>query len=274
MSQNNVRILVVDDDASMRQTIAMVLSKAGYTVVQAQNGETALALLDESHAQDTPFDVILTDIVMHAIDGVAVTRAARSLPNPPEVILLTRHGKLETAMAAIDAGAAGYLLKPLQWHMLLQRVVTAIEHRRSTQTQREQAQAWQRILGIIGDAPPHPAATANPEPAQRYLTVGSLQIDTFRREVQDQGRLLDLTPVEYTILATLAASPSLIIPYSTLVGQTHQLDVDNREAYQLLRTHTSNLRRKLQSCRVVSIRGVGYMLDGQRDASDAPDAGD
>lgn len=177
-------------------------------------------------------------------------------------------------MAAIDAGAAGYLLKPLQWHMLLQRVATAIEHRRSIQMQREQAQAWQRILGIIGDAPLPPAATPEPEPAQRYLKVGLLQIDTFRREVQDQGQLLDLTPVEYTILATLAASPSLIIPYSTLVEQTHQLHVDNREAYQLLRTHTSNLRRKLQSCRVVSIRGVGYMLDSQRDVSDAPDAGD
>ena len=273
MSQSDVRILVVDDDPSMRQTIAMVLSKAGYTVVQAKNGETALALLDESHAQDTPFDVILTDIVMHAIDGVAVTRAARSLPNPPEVILLTRHGKLETAMAAIDAGATGYLLKPLQWHVLLQRVATAVEHRRSNQTQREHAEAWQRILGLIGDVPFSPTP-ANPAPAQRYLTVGSLQIDTFRREVQDQGRFLDLTPVEYTILATLAASPSLIIPYSTLVGQTHQLAVDNREAYQLLRTHTSNLRRKLQSCRVVSVRGVGYMLDSQHDASDGADTGD
>ncbi len=268
MSQSDVRILVVDDDASMRQTIALVLSKAGYTVVQAKNGEAALALLDEAHTQATPFDVILTDIVMHGIDGVAVTRTARSLPDPPEVILLTRHGKLETAMAAIDAGAVGYLLKPLQWHMLLQRVATAIEHRRSIQMQREQAQAWQRILGIIGDVPLPPTAPPDPEPPQRYLQVGSLQIDTFRREVQDQGQLLDLTPLEYTILATLAASPNLIIPYSTLVEQTHQLHVDNREAYQLLRTHTSNLRRKLQSCRVVSIRGVGYMLESQRDAPD------
>ncbi len=278
MSAANARVLVVDDDASLRQTIAMVLERAGYTVVQAASGEQALLLLAQSVQHNAPVEVVLSDIVMQAVDGVAVTRAARALPDPPEVILLTRHGKLETAMGAIDAGAFGYLLKPLKWHALLEKVAEAVHICRIKRDQREQAAAWQRIVGMLGDveaspsavaaptagaadAPPLPADVAEAATVARFLECGQLQIDTFRHKVTDAGVPLDLTPLEYTLLATLAESPGLIMPYTTLVAQTHQLQIESREAYQLLRTHVSNLRRKLQSCTIISVRGVGFILD-------------
>lgn len=276
MTLTGAAVLVVDDDASLRQAVAMVLERGGYTVVQAENGEQALVQLEVARRTNTAFDVVISDIVMQAVDGVAVTRAARTLPDPPEVILLTRYGKLETAMAAIDAGAFGYLLKPLKWHALQEKVAEAVRARRQKRDQREQAAAWQRMMGILGDMPvarevgddgTFPEAPMEPPPhspvTARYIQQGKLQIDTFRRDVQDAGMALDLTPLEYSILVMLAESPGLIVPYTTLVAQTHQLQIGSREAYQLLRTHVSNLRRKLRSCTIISVRGVGFILDLQ-----------
>ena len=115
------RILLVEDDAKLRRTLAAWIAHAGYNVTQAPDGETALRLL-----MVEPFTVIISDIVMGNIDGLAVLQAAGRLQQRPSVILLTGQGTLESAMTALRAGAFDYLLKPCSGSELLARIAAAV----------------------------------------------------------------------------------------------------------------------------------------------------
>lgn len=104
-----VRILVVEDSDALRDWLTRVLHRAGYTITQAVDGEEALALLRQTGEYREPFDVVISDIMMGKVDGVQVTQAARNQAEPPEVILLTSQGSLDTATQAVRLGAFDYL---------------------------------------------------------------------------------------------------------------------------------------------------------------------
>ncbi|NJL32572.1 MAG: response regulator [Chloroflexaceae bacterium] len=100
-------ILVVEDDRSMREMICFVLSEAGFQTEPASDGETAIELITRAVAEGHLYDVIVSDIVMGSTSGLTVTRVARDQEHPPEVILLTGYGNLETAVEAINVGRLG-----------------------------------------------------------------------------------------------------------------------------------------------------------------------
>ncbi len=119
------RILVVDDQKNMRTTTALVLRQEGYEVAEAESGEAALArLLDE------PFDVVLTDLRMEPLGGLAVLRGATEVSPSTQVIVMTGYGTVESAVAAMQAGAHDYISKPFKDSELLMRVERALEKRR------------------------------------------------------------------------------------------------------------------------------------------------
>lgn len=258
------QILVIDDSNVLREWLARLLKQHGYIVTQAASGEEALTLLRQTGAQRPPFDVVITDIVMGEVDGVEVTRAARSHPAPPEVILLTSHGDLATATAAVRLGAYDYLLKPARSALLLERVAAAAEQRQEQLRQASEAAAWRAVADVVRQIRPGTVAAdatpATPPPA-RYRTIGQIEIDTQRREVRYDGAIIALTPIEYTILNVLAETPAAVVTYSDLAQHTHAATLNEREAYALLRTHVRNLRRKIDPDYLVSVRGIGYMLD-------------
>jgi DNA-binding NtrC family response regulator len=125
---SRLHILLVEDDDTARRSIASVLERAGYIVDAVPDGEQAVALLNSS-ASGPAFDVVLTDLLLGTLDGVAVLKAARAMPNPPEVILLTGYGTLQTAIEALRAGAFDYLLKPCRLDDLLRCIKGAAERR-------------------------------------------------------------------------------------------------------------------------------------------------
>ena len=119
------RILVVDDQKNMRATTALVLRQQGYEVAEAESGEAALArLLDE------PFDVVLTDLRMVPLDGLAVLRGALDVAPSTQVIVMTGYGTVESAVAAMQSGAHDYISKPFKESELVVRVERALEKRR------------------------------------------------------------------------------------------------------------------------------------------------
>lgn len=122
-------VLIVEDDAIMRENVAMFLEQAGYVVTQAADGETAIELLTSATAQNQGYDVVVTDIVMGNVDGLQVMNHAKNQPSQPEVILLTGHGSVESAITAIRTHAFDYLLKPCRITTLLERVAEAIAYR-------------------------------------------------------------------------------------------------------------------------------------------------
>jgi DNA-binding NtrC family response regulator len=119
------RILIVDDQRNMRTTTALVLRQQGYHVDEAESGEAALSrLLVE------PFDVVLTDLKMAPLDGLAVLRGALEISPSTQVIVMTGYGTVESAVAAMQCGAYDYVSKPFKETELLVRVQRALEKRR------------------------------------------------------------------------------------------------------------------------------------------------
>lgn len=259
-----INILLVEDSIPLRAWLARVLQRAGHVITQAGSGEEALALLQQTGAYRPPFDVVISDIVMGEIDGVRVTQVARSHVEPPEVILLTGHGDFESATKVLRFGAFDYLRKPVQPSLLLERVAQAAERRRDRLTQAQQAAAWRAVTEVIRSvqAAAHlPSDEAPPPKSERYCEAGRLLIDTQRHEVRFDGALIVLTPIEYTILSVLAKTPGVVVAYGALVQHSHGIVASEREAYGLLRTHVRNLRHKIEPSCLISVRGVGYMLD-------------
>ncbi len=233
------RILLVEDDQMARQLLANVLIQAGYEVTQAADGTIAIRLLEEYR-----FDVVLSDIYMAAIDGIAVMHAARNHRSyAPEVILLTGYGSLETAIAALRSGAYNYLLKPCATDELLDCVAGAVKRRLPEQHQDE-----------IANDP------------GRYLSVRGLQLDLHRHSALLDGQPLHLTPTEFILLRCLAEAPECVLSCTEIVQQTHGYMTSESEAQILLRTHVRNLRLKIPKKYLVTVRNTGYMLVGPRDS--------
>ena len=119
------KVLVVDDQRNMRASTAMVLRDARYAVVEAEDGASAIQRISTE-----PFDVVLTDLRMGAVDGMEVLRCALELAPATQVIVMTAYGSIESAVEAIRRGAYDYLAKPFKEGELLLRVGKAVEKRR------------------------------------------------------------------------------------------------------------------------------------------------
>lgn len=141
MIKDQSNILVVDDELFFRKLYSDLLTDEGYRVKVCENGEDAIFLL-----QNEPVDLVLTDMVMPGKCGLEVLRAARALPDPPEVILATGHASLESAIHALKNGARDYLVKPFNPDELKHLVRTCLDQRRllaENDLLREQIQLFQ-----------------------------------------------------------------------------------------------------------------------------------
>ncbi len=277
----NGHILLAEDDNDLRDMIARTLRKAGYEVAEAANGQEAVNLLTHRQANHPIYDIVLTDIVMGEIDGIEVMHVAREQPDAPEVILLTGHGSLETAIEAVRLGAFDYLLKPSPKEKLLDRIQTALDQRNEKRRNNKAVE----IVRTLADFATKPAENQHPslthptesplspqQPAQssaqssasddteRYMQVGLLSLDTYRKEVWFNQQLLHTTPIEYLILESLAQTPGRVVTFSDIVRNTHNYTINKTEAHDLLRTHIRNLRKKLDRRYIVSVYATGYML--------------
>ncbi len=239
-------ILVVEDDKATRTAIVSQLQYTGYHVTQASDGETALTLL-ETHL----FDVVITDIIMYQVDGIAILQTARMQAYHPEVILLTGYGSLDTAMIALRQGAFDYLQKPCPTDQLLACVQSAI-HRHASQQKMRQAVT---MLSTSSEN-----NRINKELLPPSIHIGALTIGPSRTEVFFHGQPIQVTPIEYAILSYLAIRKGHVCPCQDIVLHTHHLETNEEHAQRVVRSHISNLRKKFGAAYLISKRGYGYML--------------
>ena len=167
------RILVVDDQRNMRTTTALVLRQSGYEVSEAESGEAALSRL-----LTDPFDVVLTDLKMAALDGIAVLRGALEIAPSTQVIVMTGYGTVENAVEAMQQGAYDYVSKPFKESELLVRVQRALERRR-----------MQVDLGLFSD-----------EFRQRYKLDNLVGRSTPMRDLLT--KIVRVAPTDVTVLIT------------------------------------------------------------------------
>src|SRR5689334_14973469 len=139
MSQAN-RILIVDDEASIRLTLSALLKRAGHQVTSAENGAEAVSTLEQQ-----PFDLLLVDLKMPGMDGMQVVAAARQRQPDIAIIVLTGHGSLDTAIEGLHQGIFDYLLKTTEPTQVIERVKAGLAARAEALRQRT-------LLDVVGAA--------------------------------------------------------------------------------------------------------------------------
>ena len=246
-------ILVVEDDAPTRTAIQAVLQHFGYHVSSAADGVSALKQIDFH-----PFDVVICDMRLPDIDGLAVTTAIMRLITPPAVLLLTGHGSLETAISALRLGAIDYLLKPSTPQRLMEAVEVALHRRKAQQEERALLRGIAPDQGFSANHTSLSVATAS-----STVTVGALTIGETPEQTHYQHIAIPLSETEHALLYRLAQEPGQPILYSTLAQHTYHIPISPDDARQLIDPHIQHLRDKLAAELIVEIDHFGYQLQGQ-----------
>ncbi len=228
MTENGVRVLVVDDERAIRRYLHAALNAQGYTVYEAAQGQEALNAV----VTDRP-DLIILDLGLPDIDGVEVTRRLREWTHIPILILSVREQESDK-IAALDAGADDYLTKPFSSGELMARMRVAL--RRSMQTSSEPV-----------------------------FETGDLKVDLAHRKVLIAEQEILLTPTEYDLLRVLVQNAGKVLTHRQLLRQVWGSAYE-AEAH-LLRVNMSNLRRKIEPDPsrphyILTEPGVGYRLRG------------
>lgn len=254
-------ILVVDDERAVRMMLEAALRAQGYRVQCAVSGADAHAQLAQ-----VEFDLVLLDLQLGDMDGIEILREIKRDWPATEVILLTAHGSINSAIAALRHGAFDYLLKPAQVQDIRERVERGLEQRNAAQQRSELLQRISdsaRALGLIesgGGSTP----AAQPASSDR-IEVGPLLLDLRRHGASLGSQGLALTRTEFALLTALAQQPDTALSYGTLSEAVYGRAQPEDEARALLRPHIARLRHKLESTGIsgvalVSIRSMGYML--------------
>jgi DNA-binding response OmpR family regulator len=246
------RVLVVDDDDVGRMTLSEILHLEGFEVAEADGGRAALERLREGG-----FDVMLLDLKMPDLDGVAVLEQTADLSPETEVIVFTAHGSLESAIKAVRHGAYDYLLKPTGTQEILATVRRAAERR---------AQKAGAHLGVGAAA----GASAAGLPGE--LDLPGLRLDVDRRWLQGGGQGVELTPAETRLLLTLYRRRGSVVTCDELVGEVQGYTVESWEAPGMIRPLVSRLRDKLKQAGgnpdcIGTVRGSGYILQETQDSA-------
>jgi DNA-binding response OmpR family regulator len=261
------KILVVDDEAGIRSFLEELLTRDGHQVVAVESGEAAL-----EYAASQAFDLALVDLRMKGIDGMHVMSALCRRSPDTVVIVITGHGSLETAIEALRHGAHDYLFKPVKAAQLRESVRTALLKHKRNLRQRELLGLTRRLIENMEDhdlaspgltqLPPTPLS----EDQGRFLERGCLIVDIMRHVVTLDGRMLELSPTEFEIMAYLANEAPRVVSPQELVRAMQGYECETWEASEMLRYHIHRIRHKIKQVSghaglIRTVRGVGYTLD-------------
>jgi DNA-binding response OmpR family regulator len=218
-------ILVVEDERRLAQIVRRVLEEEGHTVDLAYDGEEGLAM-----ASDGSHDVIVLDILLPEMDGLEVCRTLRRNRVDTPVLLLTALGEVDDRVRGLDSGADDYLAKPFAFQELLARI-------RALGRRKVQAR----------------------EPTQ--LEVDGLTLDLRRRRAERDGRTIELSPKEFSLLEFLMRNEGRVVTRMQILD--HIWGYDYATDSNLVDVYMAYLRRKVDSdgpSLIRTVRGVGYAL--------------
>jgi len=259
-------ILIIDDEASLRQTLARILQRAGFEVTTAASGKEGLSLVSEH-----PFDLLYLDIRMPDMNGLELLKIIHAkFPELP-VILFTAQPDLNSAVEALRRGATDYLLKPLKPQAVIDRTEAILSNkqkerqRRELQRQIDTLQA--ELMALDSDKTPATGLTSQQTISSddRFLKRGILTLDMHTRRVTMNERLINLPPTSFDYLLVLARHAPNIVDYQTLVSEAQGYEADRREAQELTKWHIHHIRQAIEPDKrnpihVINVRGSGYRL--------------
>ena len=216
-----MRVLIIEDEPAIAGDIQRAVAEAGYVADVAVDGEEGWF-----RASTEDYDAVLIDLGLPKLDGLSVVRKLRDEGSIVPILVLTARGAWLQRVEGIDAGADDYLTKPFEMEELLARLAA--------------------LLRRVG----------------RHVTplieVGSLRIDTRRLRVMNNGRTVELSPLEFRLLRYLAHHRGRVVPQSELVEHVYGIDEPESNAVEALLTR---LRRKIGSDAIQTRRGHGYIME-------------
>lgn len=237
------RILLVEDDRTLRQALAFNLEREGYEVRVAVDGEQALAA-----ARDQALDLVVLDVMLPGMSGLEVLRVIRSEGIDTPVIVLSAKGDEIDRVVGLKVGADDYVAKPFSRPELLARIDAVLRRRRAV------------------------AAAAGEPGRTEPIRSGDLLVDPDRRVAAHQGQPLQLTVKEFDLLAFLAAHPERVFTREQLLERLWGPDYEGDA--RTVDVHVSWLRTKLRPADghnyFRSVRGVGYAFQPRPATSAAP----
>lgn len=227
------RILLIDDDASLLDVLALSFEDAGHEVVTASDGQHAL----DRHRQK-PAELLVSDVNMPRLDGYTLCRTLRESGDEVPIILLTsRDNEIDEALG-LELGADDYVAKPFNTRVLLARVKALLR--------RQQARAQ-------GAASP------------KKVTSGKLELDPERLEARYDGHLIQTTVTEFRLLSAMASRPGIVLSRDRLMDLAR--GDDSVVAERIIDTYVRRLRRKLEAVSpgfadIETVIGAGYRWRG------------
>lgn len=210
MSEAVTKILVVDDEPSIRQTLSMTLGKAGFEVAEAGTGEEALASIRSDH-----YEAVLLDMNMPGMGGMQACKEIRNLSPGMPILMLTVRDAPDDKVEALESGADDYVTKPFHMRELTARVRAAI--RRS--------KTHDRL-------------------PEEVIKIGRISLDAGRRQVSKAGKPIHLTPKEFDLLQYLMQNAGKPIAHNRLLTAVWGPEYGGELEY--LRTFVRQLRKKLE----------------------------
>ena len=221
-----MRIVVIEDDAVVAETLTLYLERAGFSVTAAADGVSGLAL-----ALGPEVSLVILDLMLPGLDGREVCRQIR-LSSAVPVLMLTARASEDDRVAGLEIGADDYVAKPFSPREVVARV-----------------QALIRRTGSQPTAPPP-------------IVIGDLQLDLWARRARLKNRVLTLTPTEFKLLEVLGRSPGRVFTREELLARAFGPGYDGLD--RTVDVHITNLRRKLEPGRqpkyILTEHGIGYRL--------------
>ena len=226
-STDKPRVLVVDDDRAVRESLRRSLEFNGYDVSLAGDGAEALAGIGSVNP-----DVVVMDVMMPRLDGLETTRALRTAGNDVPIIVLTARDAVGDRVEGLDAGADDYLTKPFALQELLAR-----------------------LRALLRRTVPH-------EDEEETLSFADLTMDLASREVTRDGRAVELTRTEFALLEMFLRRPRRVLERSFILEEVWGYDFPTTA--NSLEVYVGYLRRKTEAENeprlIHTVRGVGYVL--------------
>jgi two-component system OmpR family response regulator len=223
-----VRVVVVDDEASLSDLLSMALRYEGWEVKTAAEGRTAIKLIREFQP-----DVVVLDVMLPDIDGLAVLKRLRDDGQDTPILFLTAKDALDDRIAGLTAGGDDYVTKPFSLEELVAR-----------------------LRGLIRRSSVVVADSTDPQ-----LRVGGLVLDEESYEVHRDGRLIELTATEFELLRFLMRNPRRVMSKAQILDRVWSYDFGGRSS--IVEIYISYLRKKIdagEAPMIHTVRGVGYLI--------------
>lgn len=260
-------ILIVDDEENLRKTLSRILTKAGYSVTTASNGEEGLGLL-----QAGAYELAFIDLLMPGIGGVVLLQEIHAIYPEMPVLILTAHGSLETAIEAVREGARDYILKPADPQLILDRVKEILDEQRQPYRQREILGQIQNLVSELHDINQggddqfeNKEKFRPPTDPTRFLQRGRFTLDLHVRILKLDEKYIPLSPSNFDYLATMLRHSPNAVSYEVLVRESQGYDLTRNEAREMARWRIHELRKDIEADpknpkQLITVRGSGYRL--------------